>query len=182
MLTRRNSSSSDKDSWVDPDRPREGKTLADIRASTDEGVLAQLNKILLTMSIHGDVHINDTLDQTVSGDYRDTFVKNNKVTFSLNHATAYQDETGSSEEELNDFKKGKAFVIMVDEPIGSSPVGAPEDTREPFYYSSKVHYRIVFEEVCVPLHSITSLRYYVYMLFKASLGKQLRSTPDLRSS
>lgn len=175
-----------KDSWVDSGRQREGKVLAAIRASTkDATITAQLNKILLTMSMHGDVYIGDTVDQTVSGDYRDTIIRDNKVTFSLNHVSPNQTATGSSGEELNDNKAGKAVVIRIDEPVGDyrdpPPIEEPEDAIEPLYYSSKVHYRIVFEEVCVPLHSITSLRHYVYMLLKACLGKKHRLPPELCS-
>lgn len=174
-----------KDSWVDSSRKREGKVLAEIHQSTkDPEVIAQLNEILLTMSMHGDVYIGDTVDQTVSGDYRDTIIRDNNVKFSLNHVSSSQTATGSSGEELNDNKKGKAVVIRIDEPVGDYPrhVEEPEEESKTLYYSSKVHYRIVFKEVCVPLHSITSLRYYVYMLFKASLGKRHRLNHHLCSS
>lgn len=165
-----------KDSWVDSNRKREGKVLAEIRGSTkDEVILAQLNKILLTMSMHGDVYIDDTVDHTVSGDYRNTIIRDNNVKFSLNHVSPNQTATGSSGEELNDNKAGKAVVIRIDEPVGDfrdpAPVEEPQEAIEPLYYCSKVHYRIVFKEVCVPLHNITSLRQYVFMLLKASRGK-----------
>lgn len=166
-----------KDSWVDSGRKREGKVLAEIRGSTkDTEVMAQLDEILLTMLMHGDAYIDGAIDQTVSGDYRDTIIRDNNVKFSLNHVSPNQTATGSSGEELNDYKKGKAVVIRIDEPVGDyrdpPPVEEPEDAIEPLYYSSKVHYRIVFKEVCKPLHSITSLRCYVFMLFKACRGKQ----------
>lgn len=167
-----------KDAWVDSGRTREGKVLAKIRGSTkDPEVIAKLDEILLHMSMHGDVYIGDTMDQTVSGPYRDAIIRDNKVKFSLNHVSPNQTATGSSGEELKDNKKGKAVVIRIDEPVGDyrdpPPVEKPEDAIEPLYYPSKVHYRIVFKEVCVPLHSINSLRSYVYLLYKATRGKLL---------
>lgn len=155
-----------KDAWIDSDRVREGKVMGEILSSTDDPkTKARLKAILLTKETHGDVYINGAVDHTIDGPSRDKYIKNNATKFFLRH------ETPSSSAETN-----TRSTIVIDMPVGSRrdpPAPKPAEVAEPVYYHSKFHYRIVFEEVCETLHSITSMRDFVFVLMKSCRGTNL---------
>lgn len=152
-----------KDAWIDSDRVREGKVMNDILSSTDDpSVKARLAAILLTKETHGDVYVGGIVDHTIDGPSRDKYIRNNTTKFFLRH------ESPNSSTDTN-----TRSTIVIDMPVGScndGPAPKPKEVAEPIYYHSKFHYRIVFEEACVTLHSIKSMRASVFVLMKACRG------------
>ncbi len=143
-----------KDSWIDEDREREGDIILKLRGSTqseeDERVLTGA---LFTIESHGDVFIDKERDCTRT--LSDTLEKSE---FLL--------ELPQPTDERN-----KAASLMVRVAIGS-PEDAPDKISDPApEYHRKVHYRIVFNEVGIPLHEITSLRRVFSVLTDTSVGK-----------
>lgn len=153
-----------KDVWIDSDRSREGEVMDDILGSTDDPeTKARLKAVLLTKETHGDVHINGVADHTIDGQSRDKYIKNNTTKFFLRH------ETPTSSAETN-----ARSTIVIDMPVGSGrdgPAPKPAEIAEPVYYHSKFHYRIVFEEECETLHSIKSMRDFMFVLMKSCRGE-----------
>lgn len=153
-----------KDAWIDSDRLCEGKVMDNIVGSTsDPEVKTRLKTILLTKETHGDVYIGDAADHTIAGPSRDKYIKNNTTKFVLRH------ETPSSSADTN-----TRSTIVIDMPVGScndGPARKPKEVAEPIYYHSKLHYRIVFEEACVTLHSIKSMGDFLFILAKACGGE-----------
>lgn len=153
-----------KDAWIDSDRMREGQIMDEILSSTDDPEKkAQLEAILLTKETHGDVYVDGVADHTIEGPSREKYIKNNEVNFSLKHVSPNASAETASRS-----------TIVIDMPVGSRmepPAPKPEEVADPVYYHSKYHYRIVFKEACSSLHNIVSLRDFVFMLMKTSIGE-----------
>ncbi|KAI0916492.1 hypothetical protein AcV5_002972 [Taiwanofungus camphoratus] len=128
-----------KDSWVNNDRDREGDLFASLRDSAPSELIREsIDTRFLTVLHHGDVYIHGEADETRIVMPRGVDIPKECPRYDL-------------------------FVpISMDE---RPPIGhylTPEEYkarihRTPPTYHSRAHYRIVFKEICQPLHKITSL-------------------------
>ncbi|CCL98316.1 uncharacterized protein FIBRA_00310 [Fibroporia radiculosa] len=142
-----------KDCWIDDDRPREGDILEEVRRShPDPEGRAFLDKHLLTVVCHGDVKIDTADDNT-----RMLMTRGRDVGTGPGRFTVQQP---------NNRKPGQQKTSTDDKASGSKEAKGDHRSRTErssvpgqrmFRYHPKVHYRIVFVEVCQALFMSTSI-------------------------
>ncbi|THH06436.1 hypothetical protein EW146_g9612 [Bondarzewia mesenterica] len=115
-------------------------------------VTERLEECLLTVECHGDVYIGGVLDHT-----RDLMTHGEKVETSTEISTQRQE-----------MKSGGSKVAKGSH-IAAEDYHAQQKAKR-IKYHPKVHYRIVFKEVCDQLHSITSLSAVFHVLSWAAIG------------
>jgi hypothetical protein len=131
-----------KDAWVDDDRPREAAILTRLleEASGDDKGLVK--RYFLTVLSHGNVMIGDKVDHTRDSIMREQDIPSGKR-FWLSDKSSGPRSGHVSDIDLtaswDEFKQTRASPII----------------NHPF--TPKVHYRIVFKEVCTPVRAVTAL-------------------------
>lgn len=130
-----------KDCWIDHDRKREGAILAEIRTSAQTDAQKKaLDKFFLTVECHGDVYIDQDLDNTHSLLRRGQAVSN--------HLGAYRLQLPPPSE-----TKPDEHLL----PVGSTPLVVPIVNNETIIeYDIKQHYRIVFREFGISIDKLNS--------------------------
>lgn len=142
-----------KDSWIDHDRPREGSILqAVLESVSDPEDREFLAELFLTVIVHGDVHIEGARDDTREVMTRGHDIPANYGSFKLQG----RPQDGISIKTNN---TGASFPSNsgTGHPRSQRPQKKPATPRPPLHHP-RVHYRIVFKEVCKPIYEITSLR------------------------
>jgi Fungal protein kinase len=127
-----------KDIWIDHDRAREGAILAQMLEAADEDTKKLLEKHFLTTVCHGDV-----LDE--AGCYDDTekgLMRGLKVTESTDGFELQQKQLVVSKHEAAPGSQGLRATSRLHVPHPS------------LKYAHKIHYRIVFEEICITIDLI----------------------------
>src|ERR1700761_2089504 len=152
-----------KDVWVENDREREGDILMSVRERLKglEGVTEQGANLFLTPIGHGDVSIDEKLDQTKDFGGPPSL---DPIRFLFIHQGSHLEEHKREED-----PKGS---------VGESPVPT-RDTRGPMgiyrsrfaYIRNRVHYRIAFGEQGVELWKVDNLRDHFQCLINATRGK-----------
>lgn len=168
-----------KDAWVDSDRAREGKVVAEIRKDAmkqlkDKNERDVLLRCLLTTLVQGDVLLSDgTPDCTLSGRKRGRHIVKNTDRFSLTPYTAPSKlkptalPLGVSPKRKRKRVRGGAVRSPGDH---KDVTDGSKGLQQSIVYDAKTHYRIVFKEVCDVLHELTSLFDIVYTLLKVCEG------------
>lgn len=137
-----------KDNWIDSDRMREGFVYADLLKGYPDHASNPLCNFFLTVVTHGDVLIGGEQDNT------ETLI----LRASLPHDTP-----------LFDFGQARKRTIDATGNYRASEVGGDAPV-EPQLRSPRVHYRIVFKEVCKPLFELSSLGDVFTALSHACVG------------
>ncbi|KAI0922904.1 hypothetical protein AcV5_009769 [Taiwanofungus camphoratus] len=131
-----------KDSWIDSDRDREGDLSASLRDSAaSEEDREDIDARFLTVLHHGDVYIDGNADDT-----RTLMTRSMEIPSECSRYNVHvppEDILSGSNTGTGHYRTPQEFN---QEMIESPPMHHP-----------KAHYRIVFKEVCKPLHKITSL-------------------------
>ena len=130
-----------KDSWVDTDRPREGKILEEIRGASriEKCVEAIVDATLLHTHDYGDVKICGQDDDTHAIIRRGLDLSQHKNTMDIK-----ADPTAHKK------------IISQMSPAGMSLLGKKRQAAHP-QYGTKVHHRIVFQEVGIRMTEVESL-------------------------
>ncbi|GJE94442.1 hypothetical protein PsYK624_106120 [Phanerochaete sordida] len=144
-----------RDSWVDADKPREATVinniLADVPPDTPGGEdhdtehsRNDLREYLLTVLVSGDVVVDGLLDRTQPVPYTPaSFNIRQKDTSERAQSRRTKDKAALQEELKNHHEE-------VDDMMPIPPHYSEQ-------YHVKAHHRIVYKEVCVPLHEVKTL-------------------------
>lgn len=157
-----------KDCWVDTDRDQEGailgRVLEDAKAM---GKWAEMKAFLLTVKIHGDVRVDGgRRDETPKRDPLGVPPKDQWFDLiQVSEDAAQRAEAGRQSQQSDLHGTYQSVYDYVQPP------------RSPVLYHSKVHYRIVFQEVCTVLRDIDQLDHVLTVLSGACEGV---SSPFLR--
>ncbi|KAF8585411.1 hypothetical protein K439DRAFT_1343467, partial [Ramaria rubella] len=143
-----------KDSWVDVDRAKEGDIRSEFESEAEAEDKEKIQQYFMTILNHGEVVINGQADRTL-----DVMLRGQEVP------------------EGSEFKLNRRDVTTVSRPssIGAHP-SVPSLARAPHEsvrYQHKVHYRIVFKEVGMPIHSVTDQLDIFQALEDATSGLEL---------
>ncbi|KAF8582551.1 hypothetical protein K439DRAFT_1635200 [Ramaria rubella] len=143
-----------KDSWVDIDRAKEGGIRSKFESEADGEDKAKIQQYFMTVLHYGEVMINGQADRTL-----DVMLR------------------GQELPEGSEFKLNLKDATTVSRPssIGAHP-SVPSLARAPHKsvrYQHKVHYRIVFKEVGMPIHSVTGQLDIFQTLEDATSGLEL---------
>ena len=155
-----------KDSWVDDDRDREGKIIADVlKAAEACGKNSLENKTmkthLLTTVAFGDVSIHGKVDKTRDWDLP-----------VVTHEIEVKVDPNETSKILSNQTRSLAAVGAV------HVERAPSSRRRAItHYSTKVHHRILFEELGKSMREITSLRQGFSCLSQINLGTSVDTLP-----
>ncbi|THH04754.1 hypothetical protein EW146_g10093, partial [Bondarzewia mesenterica] len=142
-----------KDVWIDHDRMREGNILEVLRKSAlAPDVAERLEDCLLTVECHGDVIIGGSPDHT-----RDLMMRGKEVKESITVSTA------------RNAVKSSGSKVATGSYIVAEDYHAQRKAKS-IKYHPKIHYRIVFKEVCESLFAITSLSVVFHVLSWATIG------------
>ncbi|EED84054.1 predicted protein [Postia placenta Mad-698-R] len=152
-----------KDQWIDADRLREGMIIYKLRnTKTDDATRDIIDQSLLTVEHHGDVYVEGMLDHT-----RNLMTRRGEphhhYRFKLQQIPEDGVEENSTAQSSNRTPAGVGFHQTSAELRTAS-------AQKIYTYHPKVHYRIVFKEVCIPIHEITSLKNIFYVLIDAALA------------
>ncbi|EED84056.1 predicted protein [Postia placenta Mad-698-R] len=150
-----------KDQWIDADRQREGMIIEQLRnAKTKKSTRDIIDRSLLTVERHGDVYVEGMHDHTHSLMTRDG-VPPLHIGFKFQQIP----EDGVKETTTTKLRKRtQAGVGNYQTPNELRTASAQKIET----YHPKVHYRIVFKEVCKPLREYTSLKDIFYILINAA--------------
>jgi hypothetical protein len=144
-----------KDVWVDDDRPREGITLAGLLEDASEDDKPLVKQYFLTVLSEGDVRIGNKVDNT-----RDLIMRQQDIP---------SGERFWLPDKSSDQRSGHVSDIGLTASWDEfRHTRAPSMTNRPF--SPKVHYRIVFEEVCAPVRVVTTLQVAFQALCDGAAG------------
>ncbi|EED84040.1 predicted protein [Postia placenta Mad-698-R] len=156
-----------KDQWIDHDRLREGMIIHQLRNATTSDATPDATKriieqSLLTVEHHGDVYVEGMLDHT-----RNLMTRNGRPHPYTRFKLQELPENGVKETTTTNPKQRT--------PAGVGYHQSPEELTTPSVqkietYHPKVHYRIVFKEVCKPIHEYTSLKEVFAILVHAALA------------
>lgn len=185
-----------KDCWVDADRLREGTTIQMIReADISEEGRKVLDQGILTVICHGDVQmkggvVDHTQDLLTRG--KEISLKHGQFplqTYSVNLAqemsydagqsSCFSDaQQGSSSNQgsgLSGTKRGSNTAPKGDagHHRGDDAMSVAVQHRRYYQYHPRVHYRIVFKEVCTALHQEISLCPIFDYLSQTAVGKTI---------
>jgi Fungal protein kinase len=144
-----------KDVWLDDDRPREGATLTRLLEEASEDDKPLVKKYFLTVLSDGDVRIGNKVDNT-----RDLIMRQQDIPSGERFwlpDKSYEPRSGN----VSDIGLTASWEEF-------RHTRAPPMTNRPF--SPKTHYRIVFEEVCSPLHAVTTLQVAFQALCDGAAG------------
>ncbi|KAF9803466.1 hypothetical protein IEO21_09685 [Rhodonia placenta] len=163
-----------KDSWIDHNRPKEGQTMEEIHASVKESnpeYYHLLQKSLLTVLRHGTVSIKIgrrwEVDHTRDLMRRELDPSSDYGSFKLRELR----EDGISSENIESTESNFPSNAGTGHHRSHAPQQRPS-TPAPRLHHPRVHYRIVFKEVCVRVCDLTSLEDIVHVLIDA-LGERL---------
>jgi hypothetical protein len=149
-----------KDSWVDADRDREGNIRSKLYAEASETDKTLIDRYFLTVLAQGDVRINGEIDHThdlIIG--HETLLTNSKF------------ELLAKQQNVR-----RSRVISTGLPIAWDQFALTRAPPvEPYRYSPKVHYRVVFKEVGTAIHAVKALDKVFSALVDATEGRS-RST------
>lgn len=168
-----------KDAWVDSDRMREGKVVAEISKDAeeqleDEAEKQALLRCLLTTKVAGDVLLSDgTSDCTICGRKRKRHIVKNTDRFSLMPYTSpSKSKPTPPAQNLRPKRKGKPKRGGGTRAPGDHQDAADgsESLQQAITYDAKTHYRIVFQEACNVLHELTSLGGIIHALWQVCRG------------
>ncbi|KAF9806331.1 hypothetical protein IEO21_08711 [Rhodonia placenta] len=140
-----------KDQWIDADRQREGMIIYQLRnAKTSDAAKRVIEQSLLTVEHHGDVYVEGMLDHT-----RNLMTRRGEPRSRIRFKLQELPENG--------VKETTAAKATKRTQAGVGHYQSPEELTTPSVekvetYHPKVHYRIVFKEVCKPIHEYTSLK------------------------
>lgn len=159
-----------KDSWIDHDRMREGDIQAQIRSEMATAKDKEdMDRLFLTVLAHGDVYIQERPDHT-----RDLITHGADVPIDCpdfilpNQLKIRKSQTSKS--------RGRSRPAPPT--MGTGHHRSLEEQMPPpatqIRYLLKIHYRIVFREVCEPLHKMTSMRDVFNVLRQIVLGETIR--------
>jgi len=144
-----------KDVRVDDDRPREGITLAGLLEDASEDDKPLVKQYFLTVLSEGDVRIGNKVDDT-----RDLIMRQQDIPSGERFWLP-----DKSSEQRSGHVSDIGLTASWDE---FRHTRAPPMTNRPF--SPKVHYRIVFEEVCAPVRVVTTLQVAFQALCDGAAG------------
>ncbi|EED78857.1 predicted protein [Postia placenta Mad-698-R] len=158
-----------KDSWIDHNRPKEGQTMEEIHASVKESNPEDyylLQKSLLTVLRHGTVSVKIgrrwEVDHTRDLMRRELDPSSDYGSFKLRELR----EDGISSENIESTESNFPSNAGTGHHRSHAPQQRPS-TPAPRLHHPRVHYRIVFEEVCVRICDLTSLEDIVHVLIDA---------------
>ncbi|OSX58053.1 hypothetical protein POSPLADRAFT_1061146 [Postia placenta MAD-698-R-SB12] len=148
-----------KDSWIDHNRPKEGQTMEDIHTSVKQSNpkdYKRLQKSLLTVLRHGAVSVQIgrrwEVDHTRDLMRREFDVPPDHGSFKLREL--YED--GINSENIKSMESSFPSNAGTGHHRSHAPQQRPS-TPAPRLHHPRVHYRIVFKEVCVRICDLTSL-------------------------
>ncbi|KAF9802212.1 hypothetical protein IEO21_09942 [Rhodonia placenta] len=148
-----------KDQYIDADRQREGMIIEQLRnANADKQTKDSIHQSILTVEHHGDVYVEGMLDHTRS------LMTRNGVPPIYNRFKLQQIPEDGVEENNTAQSSKQAGVGHYQ----SSAELRTASAQKIYTYHPKVHYRIVFKEVCKPLREYTSLKDIFYILINAA--------------
>lgn len=164
-----------KDCWMDADRTREGEIMGSIlqdaiKAGSKENI-QELEEGLLSVFLHGDVHVAGKLDCTLTKDQRSELFAEDDL-FLVHRSDLNKKKfnallsKGLQERAVKGSHRSKSDFIH-------------RSNLSPIMYCPKKHYRIVFKEACKPLAEESGLCRIFFIL-----GKVCRSefpNPGLHS-
>lgn len=149
-----------KDTWADSSRTREGHITAEIVESVTDGEDRKLvETAFLTTECHGDVHLDGKPDVTLYDEFRDES--------SIKYLPRYDFNPRTPNEETHNHSTANSQATYVRK-YSNSILTKPANSA--LCLHSKTHYRILFEELCQPLHKTTSLQDILWMLVQATAG------------
>lgn len=161
-----------KDSWIDSDREREGAIIDSVRDSAEkipeDGKKAIL-KALLTVKMYGDVWIDQVdasciekgfYDRTFTAEQRNKIFPKGSSCIRLQRP-AIDDATEEQITTTQDQAKGNPHSAFQNY----------DHTTKPVAHDPKTHSRIVFYEVCTPIHDERSLPRVCSALAAATTGE-----------
>ncbi|KAF9807203.1 hypothetical protein IEO21_08318 [Rhodonia placenta] len=152
-----------KDQWIDADRLREGMIIYKLRnTKTDDATRDIIDQSLLTVERHGDVYVEGMRDHT-----RHLMTRRGEPHHHYRFKLQQAPEDGV--EDTTTAKLSKQTPAGVGHYQTSAELRTAS-TQKIYTYHPKVHYRIVFKEVCIPIHEITSLKDVFYVLIDAALA------------
>lgn len=147
-----------KDQWIDSDRIKEGDIYKQIRNTNHSRQFRDKFALsFLTVLYHGIVFVEDDNEKLVPDDTRKVHLRGEDISansprFQMMHTGI---RTGGSRKSCP-VATGYPFPPRVELNLDSPEV----------VYDSKVHYRIVFKEVCRPLYELTDLREISAVIFE----------------
>lgn len=161
-----------KDSWIDSDRERGGAIISMVRKDATklpEGGRKALLNALLTVKMYGDVWIDeDDASGIEKGFYDSTFTKEQREkifptgsSFIRLQRPAIDDATKEQITDIQGQAKGNPHSAFQNY----------DHTAKPVAYDPKTHSRIVFYEVCTPIHDERSLPKVCSALAAATTGE-----------
>ncbi|EED78588.1 predicted protein [Postia placenta Mad-698-R] len=152
-----------KDQWIDADRQREGMIIEQLRnANADKQTKDAIQQSILTVEHHGDVYVEDILDHTHSLMARDDVPP-------MHSGSKLQQIPEDEVEETTTTKLSKRTQAGVGNYQTPDELGTASAQKIETYHA-KVHYRIVFKEVCKPLCDYTSLKDVFDILISGLVG------------
>ncbi|KAF9805238.1 hypothetical protein IEO21_09128 [Rhodonia placenta] len=162
-----------KDSWIDHNRPKEGQTMEDIHASVKEfnpDEYHLLQKSLLTVLRHGTVSVKIgrrwEVDHTRDLMRRELDPSSDYGSFKLRELR----EDGISSENIESTESNFPSNAGTGHHRSHAPQQRPS-TPAPRLHHPRVHYRIVFKEVCVRICDLTSLEDIFHVLIDALIER-----------
>ncbi|EED78862.1 predicted protein [Postia placenta Mad-698-R] len=150
-----------KDQYIDADRQREGMIIEELRnAKTKKSIRDIIDRSLLTVERHGDVYVEGMHDHT-----RNLMTRRGEPNPYLSFKLQQIPEDGET----------MTAKLSKQAPAGVGHYQTPEELRTApaqkiYTYHPKVHYRIVFKEVCKPLREYTSLKEVFEILINAAFA------------
>lgn len=161
-----------KDNWVDSDREREGAILKEVRKSagllTNEQGKKLLLNALLTVVTYGDVWIDhQDAPDAEDGFYDSTFTTEQRAlihppgsTYVRLQTPAIRDATEKQILTVQSQARGNPYSVF-DQALGND---------EQVLHDPKTHSRIIFAEVCTPIHEEQQLHRMYTTLSKTCSG------------
>ncbi|KAF9819009.1 hypothetical protein IEO21_02423 [Rhodonia placenta] len=149
-----------KDQYIDADRQREGMIIHKLRnTKTDDATRDIIDQSLLTVEHHGDVYVEGMLDHT-----RSLMTHNGVPPIHIGFKLQQIPEDGVVETPAQSSKQAGVGHYQTSAELRTA------SAQKIYTYHAKVHYRIVFKEVCKPLREYTSLKDVFDILISGLLG------------
>lgn len=138
-----------KDVWIDHGRAREGDILEEIRATANGGERVIVDTYFLTTLTHGDVFVGGDADKT----------------------RRWAMPAISNVLEVKTTPKEFGHIASNLAPVGAISVDPNSKVQAAHYFSTKSHYRIVFNEVGKTIREVDSLCTVFECLRQVVVGK-----------
>ncbi|KAF9804677.1 hypothetical protein IEO21_09291 [Rhodonia placenta] len=161
-----------KDSWIDHARPKEGQTMEEIHASVKESNSEDyelFEKFLLTVLHHGTVSVK--IGGRWEVDHTRDLMRRGLDPLSDYGGFKFQEspESGISSKNLKGTESSFPLNAGTGHHLSRASQQRPS-TPAPRLNHPRVHYRIVFKEVCVCIYDLTSLEDIFHALIDALIA------------